>query len=76
MDPSVACKNIRLSSPFVAGDVSRGGTCDVPPRKTSPTTGSENKRMFSQANPSVTQNTLYAYQGSLDMGMYPAGLLG
>ena len=67
MDPSVACENIRLSSLFVAGDVSRGER-DVPPRETSPTTRSKDKRMFSQANPSVTQNTLYAYQGSLDMG--------
>ena len=38
---SVACENIRLSSLFVAGELSRGGT--------STTAKSEEKRMFSQA---------------------------
>ena len=37
----LACENIRFSSLFAAGDVSRGGT--------SPVAKSEEKRMFSQA---------------------------
>ena len=43
-DFDLACENIRFSSFFVAGDVSRG----------SPATKSEEKRMFSQANPDLT----------------------
>ena len=51
----VACENIRFSSLFIAGDVSRGvwnfcrWVADVPPRETSPAAKSEEKRMFSQA---------------------------
>ena len=41
-DGKVACENIRFSSLFAAGDVSREGT--------SPVAKSEEKRMFSQAN--------------------------
>ena len=44
-DFSAACGNIRFSSLFAAGDVSR-----VPPRETSPSAKSEKKRMFSQDN--------------------------
>ena len=40
MKVQVACENIRFSSLFVAGDVSR---------ETSPAAKSEKKRMFSQA---------------------------
>ena len=40
-DLCVACENIRFSSLFAAGDVSR---------ETSPAAKSEGKRMFSQAN--------------------------
>ena len=47
VDSPLACENIRFSSLFVAGDVSRRGT---PPRETSPAAKSEEKRMFSQAN--------------------------
>ena len=42
--PFVACENIRFSSLFAAGDVSR---------ETSPAAKSEEKRMFSQARPFV-----------------------
>ena len=42
----LACENIRFSSLFAAGDVSRGKR---PQRKTSPVAKSEEKRMFSQA---------------------------
>ena len=49
----VACENIRFSSLFADRDVSRGGTYIVTdivsPRETSPSTKSEEKRMFSQA---------------------------
>ena len=60
----VACENIRFSSFFVYGDISRGGTSFllalrlwgrfarrnvVPPRETSPAAKSDEKRMFSQA---------------------------
>ena len=41
----VACENIRFSTLFTAGDVSRGGT--------SPAAKSEEKRMFSQARHQV-----------------------
>ena len=41
MSDRVACENIRFSSLFAAGDVSR---------ETSPATQSEEKRMFSQAS--------------------------
>ena len=55
----IACENIRFSSLFAAGDVSRGDFCrwvaDVAPRETSPVkpypaTESEEKRMFSQVS--------------------------
>ena len=42
----IARKNIRFSSLFPAGDVSRGG--HVHPRQTSAAAKSEEKRMFSQ----------------------------
>ena len=42
----IARKNIRFSSLFAAGDVSRGG--HVHPRETSAAAKSEEKRMFSQ----------------------------
>ena len=42
----IARKNIRFSSLFAAGDVSRGG--HVHPRQTSAAAKSEEKRMFSQ----------------------------
>ena len=42
--PGLACENIRFSSLFAAGDVSRGG-------ETSTAAKSEEKRMFSQASP-------------------------
>ena len=45
----VACENIRFSSLFADRDVSRGGTCIVPPPETSPSAKGEEKRMFSQA---------------------------
>ena len=45
----IACENIRFSSLFAAGDVSRGGT-----RETSPAAKSEQKRMFSQAINCIT----------------------
>ena len=41
----IACENIRFSSLFAAGDVSR---------ETSQATKSEEKRMFSQANNMIT----------------------
>ena len=48
----VACENIRFSSLFADRDVSRGGTYIVTdivsPRETSPSTKSEDKRMFSR----------------------------
>ena len=58
----IACENIRFSSLFAAGDVSRGGTSatqqqkfhtelvkSVRNRETSPAAKSEEKQMFSQA---------------------------
>ena len=42
----IARKNIRFSSLFAAGDVSRGG--HVHPRQTSAAAKSEEKRMFAQ----------------------------
>ena len=48
---TIACENIRFSSLFAAGEVSRGGT-----RETFPSAKSEEKRMFSQAR--VTISTL------------------
>ena len=46
---SIACENIRFSSLFASGDVSRVSFRFVPPRETSPAAKSEEKRMFSQA---------------------------
>ena len=46
----LACENIRFSSLFAAGDVSR---------ETSPAAKSEQKRMFSQANYSFSQANPY-----------------
>ena len=46
--PALACENIRFSSLFAAGDVSR-----FPPREMSPAARSEEKRMFSQATPAL-----------------------
>ena len=50
----LACENIRYSSLFVAGDVSRGGTSATQRQKfhtddVSPAAKSGEKRMFSQA---------------------------
>ena len=45
----IASENIRFSTLFAAGDVSRGGM-SVPPRETSSAAKSEEKWMFSQAN--------------------------
>ena len=47
----IACENIRFSSLFAAGDVSRGGTCFSVPKVPSGEAKSEEKRMFSQAKP-------------------------
>ena len=41
----LACENIRFSTLFAAGDVSRGGTS----ARNVPAANSEEKRMFSQA---------------------------
>ena len=45
----LACENIRFSSLFAAGGVSRGVTF-LPSRETFPAAKSEEKRMFSQAS--------------------------
>ena len=44
--PALACENIRFSTLFAAKDVSR---------ETSPAAKSEEKRMFSQARPALSQ---------------------
>ena len=46
---TIACENIRFSSLFAAGDVSRGGT-----RETFPSAKREEKQMFSQAIVTLT----------------------
>ena len=51
----LACENIRFSSLFAVGDVSR----TFPPRETSPAAKSEEKRMFSQATKSLFIHYLF-----------------
>ena len=51
----LACENIRFSTLFAAGDVSRGGTS----ARNVPVAKSEEKRMFSQAMRVYKKNTYF-----------------